>query len=186
MKTSLLVVALFFTSLAARPDVIYAPQYPSGVALSLEGIAAYELAFSQSHTISLWGGGGYVFPAGNFIYPARGAEAAIEIRHYFMKNKYGNLNLGLYSGYAWMSIPEVYNNRIIRRKPVTGIVPGVKLTWKRQLAENLVAEPYISISAPFQHENENRYLNKGIVFTVGLRVGLNWVNNRLVISRENH
>jgi hypothetical protein len=177
-KTFLFIILLNLF-LSAEADVIYSPSTETKAALSLEGIVSYEIAFTAMNSINLWGGGGFVFPLNNFIHPAYGTEAALEVRQYFSRNTFKKFNLGLYAGLAYMSIPEMYNGRVVSRKPSAGFVPGIKLTYKQPFAEKLVAEPYISLSMPFYDESfgsifsENR--DKGVTVTIGVRIGFNHV-----------
>jgi hypothetical protein len=167
--------------LRTKADVIYSPSTETGAVLSLEGIVSYEIAFTSMNSFNLWGGGGFVFPANNFIHPAYGTEAALEFRHYFSRETFRKFNLGLYAGLAYMSIPEMYNGRVVRRKPSAGFVPGIKLTYKHPVAEKLVAEPYISLSLPFYDESFNNLFSdnrdKGVTVTLGVRIGFNHVLN---------
>jgi hypothetical protein len=179
-KTVLIIFSLNLF-LSSEADVIYSPSTETGAALSLEGIVSYEIAFTSMNSINLWGGGGFVFPANNFMHPAYGTEAALEVRQYFSRDTFSKFNVGLYAGLAYMSVPEMYNGKVVNRKPSVGFVPGIKLTYKQPVAEKLVAEPYISLSLPFHDESfsnifsENR--DNGLMVTLGLRIGFNQVKN---------
>ena len=179
MKNFLLAVGLFFCFLSSKADVIYTPVTHMGAVVSLEGIASYELAFSQSNTLNFWGGGGFVFPLGGFFHPAYGTEAALELRQYFNKSSFQRFNLGLYAGLAYMNAPELYRGSVVDRYSSVGFVPGLKLTYKLQLAPKLVAEPYVSLSAPFYEEKFNEIFDQnsdaGFVVTLGVRIGFNQV-----------
>jgi hypothetical protein len=181
LPKTVLVILLLNLFLRSEADVIYSPSTETGAALSLEGIVSYEIAFSAMNSINIWGGGGFVFPLNNFLHPAYGNEAALEVRQYFSRNSFKNFNLGLYAGLAYMSIPEMYNGLVVSRKASAGFVPGIKITYKQPVTEKLVAEPYISLSLPFYDEyfsnifSENR--DKGVMVTVGVRIGFNHVKN---------
>lgn len=179
LKNFLLTLSLFFCFIFSKADVIYTPVTHMGVVVSLEGIASYELAFSRSNTLNLWGGAGFVFPLGGFFHPAYGTEAALELRQYFNKSSFQRFNLGLYAGLAYMNAPELYRGSVVDRYTSVGFVPGLKLTYKFQLAPKLVAEPYISLSVPFYEEKFSEILSEnsdgGFVVTLGLRIGFNQV-----------
>lgn len=174
-----LIICLLLSFLLSKADVIYSPVTHMSAVVSLEGIASYELAFLKSNTLNLWGGGGFVFPFGGFSHPAYGTEAAIELRQYFTKNTFQNMNLGLYTGLAYMYAPELYRGRLVDRVKSVGIVPGLKLTYKLNLIKEFVAEPYISLSVPFYEERFDRLLKDnadgGLVITIGVRFGYNHV-----------
>jgi len=179
LKTLLLAICLFFCFLSSKGDVIYTPVTHMGAVVSLEGIASYELAFSRSNTLNFWGGAGFVFPLGGFFHPAYGTEAAIELRQYFNKSSFQRFNLGLYAGLAYMNAPELYRGSAIDRYTSVGFVPGLKLTYKLQLAPKVVAEPYISLSVPFYEEKFSEIFDEnsdgGFVLTLGVRIGFNQV-----------
>ncbi len=174
-----LVLCLLSCSFPSKADVIYSPVTHMGAVVSLEGIASYELAFLKSNTLNFWGGGGVVFPVGGFFHPAYGTEAALELRQYFTKNTFKRFNLGLYAGLAYMWAPELYRGRLVDRVKSVGIVPGLKLTYKLDLVERFVAEPYVSLSLPFYEERFDRLLKDnadgGFVVTIGVRIGYNHV-----------
>ena len=179
LKKSSISILITFLFLTSKADVIYAPVTHMGAVVSLEGIASYELAFSQSNTLNIWGGAGFVFPLGGFTHPAYGTEAAIELRQYFNKSSFQRFNLGLYAGLAYMNAPELYRGSVVDRYTSVGFVPGLKLTYKWQLSEKFVAEPYISLSTPFYEEKFRKIFDDnsdaGFVVTAGLRIGFNKV-----------
>lgn len=179
LKNFLLAFCLIFCFISSKGDVIYTPVTHMGAIISLEGIASYELAFSQSNTLNLWGGAGFAFPLGGFFHPAYGTEAALELRQYFNKGTFQRFNLGLYAGLAYMDAPELYRGSMVDRYTSVGFVPGLKLTYKFQLTPKMIAEPYMSLSVPFYEEKFSEIFAEnsdgGIVITLGVRIGFNQV-----------
>jgi len=161
----------------AKPDVIYSPYTDYGIVLSFEGIGIFEKPFSKFNTINLWGGFGAVSVPSELNHPAFGGEIAIELRQYFSRDKFSGLNLGLYSGLAFMRYPAFYNGRVTRHENSVGFVPGLKLTYKSKINSWLIAEPYIGISTPWYSDNLSKlsdwisHSDPGLILTLGLRIG---------------
>lgn len=181
-------VILILIGLWSRPlkaDVIYSPITEFGFVLSLELIGSYELHFTKYNTINFWGGAGAVSPINSLFHPALGAEVAVEIRHYFKANGFKNFNIGLYTGFASMKAPQFYNG-FDGYKNSVGIVPGLKLAYKKRINSWLVGEPYLGISAPWYADNYKElsdhisHSDPGFIVTLGLRIGINKVNKTKV------
>lgn len=178
-----LIQLIFLIGLLSSPlkaDVIYSPLTNIGAALSIEFIGSYELHFTRHNTINFWGGVGAVSALNKLRYPAFGSEAAIEIRHYFKANGFQNFNLGLYTGIAYMRLPSFYHT--VGYDNSVGLVPGLKLTYKKRINSWLVGEPYIGISTPWYTDSLKElsgyisHSEPGLIFTAGLRIGFNKVN----------
>jgi hypothetical protein len=164
----LLFILLLFT-VPARADVIF-PPFVKGIAISFEGIASYEEPLSKSATVNLWGGLGLVSSIDMSRHPAFGFEGALELRQYFSKSTYKGFNLDLYVGLANMLYPVFVKDDTSPPDSFTGVVPGLKLTYKAPVNSWLVTEPYFSFSTPVFSGTV------GWVFTFGVRVGFNKVN----------
>jgi len=184
VKLSRIILILLAFSIQSKADVIFSPYTEVGVLWSLEGIGSYEFPFSGRNTINLWGGGGLVTALGEIKHPAFGGEAALELRHYFKKDKFEGFNLGIYSGIAIMRYPGIYKGQVAWHDTSVGIVPGFKLAYKHRINSWLIGEPYIGISAPWYEDNlKEVYENisgtePGLILTVGLRIGFNKVKLR--------
>jgi len=164
-----------------KADVIYTPHTGFGTALSFELVGSYELHFSKLNTINLWGGFGAVSMISELRHPGLGAEMAIEVRQYFKRHSFKNLNLGLYAGLAYMKHPYFYNDHLTGYSCSVGFVPGLKLTYKKRINSWLVGEPYVGVSTPWYGSNFKELSNficisdPGLVITFGIRVGFNKV-----------
>lgn len=175
----LIVIVLLFIVSSAKADVIYSPFTEIGTALSLEGIASYELPFSNANTLNVWGGGGVVTTIFYPLHPAVGGEIALELRQYFTKKTYEKFTLGFYTGIAVIHAPSFYRGKVARHKNSIGLVPGVKLTYKKRINSWLVGEPYLSVSTPWYDDNFQLLTNRikssdpGFIITLGIRIGLN-------------
>ena len=166
-------------------DVIFTPYPDNGlIALSIEGIASYELPFSDYNTVNFWGGAGFVSSVVQGFPPATGGELAVEVRQYFNKSTYDKIHFSLYGGLAFMRYPQFYHNRLTSYQSAVGFVPGIKMTWKFRCNDWLVTEPYLSISKPlyaddFSHLRE-AFANPetGLAVTLGVRIGFNKIWKR--------
>lgn len=185
MTMKKVIIIVFIIGLFTRPlkaDVIYSPLTNIGAALSLELIGSYEFHFTKHNTINFWGGVGAVSVINKLRYPAFGSEMAIEIRHYFKANGFQNFNLGLYTGIAYMRLPLFYHS--VGYDNSIGLVPGLKLTYKKRINSWLVGEPYIGISTPWYTDNLKglsdfiSHNEPGFIITAGLRIGFNKVNQK--------
>lgn len=172
---------LLIISYQAKADVIYSPYTDLGIALSLEGIGSYEKPFSDFNTINFWGGFGVVSVIDKLNHPAFGGEIAVELRQYFSRDSYSGLNIGLYSGLAFMRYPAFYSDHVTVYDSSVGFVPGLKFTYKSKIYSCLIAEPYFGISTPFYSDDFRKLsngisdCNMGLMFTLGLRIGFNKV-----------
>jgi hypothetical protein len=179
LSIGLILIGLWSCPLKA--DVIYSPFTGVGFVISLELIGSYELHFTRHNTFNIWGGVGAVSQLNSLSHPALGAEAAIEIRHYFKANRFQNFNIGLYTGFASMKVPQFYHG-FNGYKNSVGLVPGLKLTYKKRINSWLVGEPYLGISAPWYADNYKdlsdhiSHSDPGFAVTLGLRIGFNKVN----------
>ncbi|NLU39355.1 MAG: hypothetical protein GXX78_10760 [Bacteroidales bacterium] len=180
MKILRIIALLLIISCQVKADIIYSPFTDTGIALSLEGIGSYEIPLSTQSTINFWGGFGAVSVIDKINHPAFGGEIAFELRHYFSMDKYSGFNLGLYSGLALMRYPTFFQSSS-RYENSVGFVPGLKLTYKKQVKPSLVAEPYIGISTPWYSDDHRKPFetmfqhDHGFILTIGLRVGFNKV-----------
>ncbi|HNW51108.1 MAG TPA: hypothetical protein PKH79_08505 [Prolixibacteraceae bacterium] len=177
MKLLRILGFLLVLSVQTKADVIYSPFTSVGMALSLEGIGSYEIQTNENSTINFWGGFGAVSVVNELFHPAVGCEIALELRHYFQKNKFDGFNLGLYSGLALMRYPYFYRSHVSGHDTSVGFVPGLKLTYKNNVNSWLVAEPYIGISTPWYGDNFSKIFDHepGLILTIGLRMGYNRV-----------
>ncbi|HYW96460.1 MAG TPA: hypothetical protein VE870_12780 [Bacteroidales bacterium] len=174
----ILLLALISNHLAA--DVIFTPYPDNGlIALSFEGIASYELPFSDFNTVNFWGGAGFISSVIRGFPPATGGEIAVEVRQYFNTLTYDKIHFSLYSGLAYMRYPLFYHDRLVNYRSVVGFVPGLKMTWKFRANDWLVTEPYLSISKPL-YADDFSHLSKafgnpepGLAVTLGVRIGFN-------------
>lgn len=166
-------------SFPAKADVIYSPMTSFNLAASWELIFNFEDSFSKWNTLNVWGGGGIVSSSVDMFGPSLGLEAAFELRHYFRRDSYKGLNVGLYGGMAYMRHYEIAFAKITHEYNSIGVVPGIKLCYKHDVNPWLVSEPYIGISIPFHHELDQDshfftpFENLGIILTVGIRIGWN-------------
>ena len=184
-----ILVSLYFFLLSTtiiKADVIFFPISEFGINFSFELIASYEIPFSQYNTISFWGGGGVVFPIYQTKNPAIGTEIALEIRHYFKNQRFSEFNLGLYAGLAYMHAPYFYGNELRGYEDLFGIVPGIKLTYKQNVKNKMIIEPYVSISIPWYNDLDSfkqndwlKYSEPGLIFTIGARFGLNYIKSKI-------
>ena len=165
----LIIFLLLAGNFNAQADVIF-PPFVKGIAISFEGIASYEMPISKFNTVNLWGGLGLVSPIDMSKHPAFGLEGALELRQYFSENTYKGFNLGLYIGLARMYYPVFVRDNTSTTNSFTGLVPGLKLTYKAPITSLIVAEPYFSFSTPLFSGTT------GWLFTFGIRVGFNKVN----------
>ena len=149
MKILKIVFFLFLFAGQTKADVIYSPFIDHGLFLSIEGIASYEIPFSKFNTVNFWGGVGLVSSVSEIKHPAFGGESGLEIRQYFIKDKFNGFNLGLYAGLAFMRNPNLYHDELTFRENSFGFVPGIKLTYKLKMNSWLIGEPYIGVSVPF-------------------------------------
>lgn len=160
-------------------DVIYSPYEDFHLAASLELIGSKEFSFTRQNTIDIWGGLGMVSRSFESFGPSLGAEMALEIRHYFKKDRYIGWNLGVYAGLAYMSHYTVSYAKIIHNNNSAGIVPGLKITYKKRYNNWLIGEPYVGISNIFsreiiRRESINQFENDGFVVTIGFRLGIQY------------
>ncbi len=183
MKILKAVIVLLFVVSYARADVIFSPDANKGFALSIEGIASYELPISKRNTINFWGGIGLVSPINHVLKPSFGGEIATEIRYYFSEN-YEGFNVGLYAGLALMRQPVFLDDLDINHDILTGFVPGLKITYKCKTQSKFVCEPYLGISTPkyLNRKRESRAWrypdDPEFIFTIGLRIGFNKVKGK--------
>lgn len=179
----IILVIIFITGIAkpTKADIIYSPYPNYGFFLSLEGIGSYEMPFSKSNTINLWGGFGGVSAIAQLNPPAFGTEIGLELRQYFSKNKFTGFNLGLYSGLAFMRYPTFYDGQVISHENSIGFVPGLKLTYKYRVNSWMIGEPYIGVSDPLYNDDLSElsdwtsYSDRGLIITIGVRIGFNKV-----------
>jgi hypothetical protein len=167
----------------SKADVIFSPDANKGFALSIEGIASYELTIAKRNTINFWGGIGLVSPINHVLKPSFGGEIATEIRYYFSDN-YEGFNLGLYAGLAFMKQTNFNEGRIASHDILSGFVPGIKLTYKCKSKSKIICEPYFGISTP-KYLNRKKEFSRWrypddpeFIFTIGLRIGFNKVNRK--------
>jgi hypothetical protein len=79
-----------------------------------------------------------------------------------------------------MRLPSFYHS--VGYDNSVGLVPGLKLTYKKRINSWLVGEPYIGISTPWYTDNLKEladyisHSEPGLIFTAGLRIGFNKVN----------
>jgi hypothetical protein len=180
MKTLKIVSFLMLFSGQIKADVIYSPFIDHGLFFSLEGIASYEISFSKSNTVNFWGGVGLVSSVSEINHPAFGGEISMELRQYFVKDKFSGFNLGLYAGLAYMRNPNLYHDELTFSENSFGFVPGLKLAYKLKMNSWLVGEPYIGVSVPFYADRSNDVSfwesYSGLIVTIGIRIGFNKVN----------
>jgi len=184
MKTWKILFFLILISYQTKADVIYSPYTEHGLALSLEGIGSYEIPFSKYNTINFWSGFGAVSAVGQLNHPAYGCEISLELRQYFSSGKFSGLNLGLYSGLAFMRYPSFYKGHVTEYENSVVFVPGLKLTYKKMINPWLIAEPYIGVSMPWYGDDFNKlsdwisHSDPGLILTIGLRIGFNKVSQK--------
>ena len=173
---------LCLTATQAKADVIFNPYVQPGYpALSLEGMVSYEIPIGDFNTVDFWGGTGFVSALGQFYPPATGAEIAVEVRQYFNTGTFDKINFGLYAGLAMMNYPLKYNGHVVRHETIAGMVPGFKMTWKKQLGSMFAVEPYLSVSNPFYSDELHglsgifKNTSQHLTVTLGVRIGLNFV-----------
>jgi hypothetical protein len=158
----LLIVFLFVPDIT-NADVINTTRSRQDISLSIEGIYSYEKTINRLNTYDFWGGFGFVSEYNNLKYPAHGIELAMEIRQYFIKDRYCSFNIGLYGGYAFMRYPEFHNGKVSEYHYDFSLVPGIKLTYKMFIYSNIIIEPYVGISRA----------NSAFPVTFGIRLGFN-------------
>ena len=163
----------------------YLPAYQGfGPSVSMEFIGSYELAFTRFNTLNFWGGAGMIFNPMTSPGPSLGTEMGIEIRHYFKERQFDKFNLSLYGGLGCMKNYKIMHYKIYKEDNTFGLVPGIKLTYKKRISPLFVMEPYISLSYPFYNDHlgylfdtsqeEDQYL----CLTLGFRIGLNKVKQK--------
>lgn len=183
-KITCSIVLLLSVSTISKADVIYSPYTDFGMAASLECIGSYELPFTKYNSIDFWGGIGIVSMFDTFKNPAYGTEMAIELRHYFKDDLFEKFNVGLYTGFAYMRHPYFYGGHLVKSNNSVGFVPGLKLTYKKNINSWLVAEPYIGISTPWYDNDLGDLFNwifhsdPGLILTFGVRIGFNKIRSK--------
>lgn len=184
-KFILLLLVTYIFTFPVKADVIYAPHTEFGTAFSLELIGSYEFPFTKYNTIDFWGGFGVVSMADEIGYPSLGGEVAVEVRQYFKSNSFKNLNVGLYMGLAYMRHPYFYHDHLTGHGTSVGLVPGLKLTYKKRINSWLVAEPYVGVSATWYDSNFKElfrwisHSEPALLLNVGIRIGFNKVKVRV-------
>ena len=69
----------------------------------------------------------------------------------------------------------LYHRGFLKYSNTIGFVPGIKLTYKKNICTNIVSEPYLSVSTPLY--KSNGFVN--LVLTLGIRVGFNKVKTMI-------
>lgn len=172
MKKVILIVVIVIVSRSTKCDVIYFPYPFTGLSYSAELIYSFENIKKAKNTTNYWGGCGFV---GSLLYtsdkPVFGFEAAIEKRHYFKSDKFKNFFLCAYIGSAYMTDFGLFSS--------IGLVPGFKINYKAKIIDNLVLEPYISLSLPITHEfTKYSHTLAFPALTFGARFGFNKLNDK--------
>jgi hypothetical protein len=181
MKKIVFILTLLLTQLySSKADIIYSPYNNFNLAGSLEFIGSYEWSFSSLNTFSPWLGIGVVTSSLKSFNPSLGSELGFELRQYFKKDNFKGFNLGLYAGLAYMMNFSISHAHIYHENNSIGCVPGLKLTYKIKQKPRFNIEPYIGISNPFSYtfNESSSFENLGIVYTIGVRIGLNEVKNK--------
>jgi len=164
---------LVIRSLTADCDVIFFPDQYAAFCYSLELIYNYELIKKPKNTTNFWVGVGCV---GSFFYidrPTYGIELAYEKRHYFKSENYKHFSICGYIGLAYMTEFKYAHD--------IGLIPGFKVTYKAQIAQNIILEPYISLSVPIVYDvKESVGFFPIPVATIGVRFGLSKLKNRSI------
>lgn len=184
MKILILFISACLLSVnSLRADVIYTPYHEFNLALSGEFIWSREFSLTSFNTLEFWGGAGLVTRSFQSFNPSIGGEFALEMRQYFRRNTYQGLNLGIYIGYALMSHYRISHADLHHAGFSDGLVPGLKICYKKTWKSGLTGEPYAGISNVFHRElpvdplNPAGFENNGLVLTIGVRIGLNKVIN---------
>jgi hypothetical protein len=169
MKKVTFLLLFSITSLSSRCDVI---TFPDFFCYSAELIYSFEKIKKPRNTTSYWGGVGCVGGLGyHNAGQSYGLEIAVEKRHYFKPDNFKTFFISAYLGSALMTEFES-SSRIC-------LVPGIKINYKVKITNELVLEPYFSISLPITHEL-TRY-NENYVFpalTFGARFGINKLKDK--------
>jgi hypothetical protein len=169
MKKVTFLLLFSITSLSSRCDVL---SFRDFCCYSAELIYSFEKIKKPRNTTSYWGGVGCVGGLGyHNAGQSYGLEIAIEKRHYFKPDNFKTFFISAYLGSALMTEFES-SSRIC-------LVPGIKINYKVKITNELVLEPYFSISLPITHEL-TRY-NENYVFpalTFGARFGINKLKDK--------
>jgi hypothetical protein len=176
MRRFVFILTLLLTQInRSNADVIYSPYTNFNFAGSIEFIGSYEWSFSSLNTINPWVGFGIVSSSLKSFSPSLGSELGLELRQYFLKDKFKGFNIGLYAGIAYMMNYSISQAHIYHENNSIGCVPGLKITYKIKQKPRMHFEPYIGISNPFSYTfNESNSLeNLGIIYTIGIRIGFN-------------
>lgn len=175
-KINLIILLFCFLPMILAADVIYEKSAYADFGLigSLELTSNYEYAYSAFKTANIWGGFGVVSGLYEASNKSVGFELALESRQYFKADKYKAFNFGLYLGLAFMNHLNL-SNEVVSDDNSVGVVPGVKITYKKRLNQLFVLEPYFGISNPFHNDinKESNFENLGFKLTIGIRFGLN-------------
>jgi hypothetical protein len=165
MKKIFSILAFVSITLSAYSDVIYFPYQYSLLSYSAELIYSTEKVNRDNKSTVLWAGIGGVGSFFHLNQPTLGIELAIEKRHYFKPKDFEHFFISGYIGTAYMTNFKDISD--------IGIVPGIKINYKSQLAQKIVLEPYISVSLPISYNISDQSLYVPFpVATIGVRFGL--------------
>ncbi len=151
-------ISLFSSSLYS--DAL-PPGYPF-LSFLAEGVVEVETPQSKDFVGSLWGGigiGGSFF----YFYPYLSIAVGAEER-YYLNNK-GNYQDWFIGGFLALSY--------------WGVIPGARVGYKISRKNNLVFEPYVSLSIQptYVYTYNGGYFYPFPVLTLGIRVGFDFMKN---------
>lgn len=168
----ILFITLITSKIIVADDVFY-PLKEGGLFLSTELIYSFENQLVKSNSCLLWGGIGCVWSLQYLTdNPAFGGELAFELRHYFNKTDFDRFNISLYTGTAFMRGPGYYSRT--KYESYWGFVSGIKIAYKALIRDEIIIEPYISLSYPiFINITDSEWVNPTLPhMTIGIRFGL--------------